>query len=224
MLSNTSPPSSSTSSTTILRCQCFLFCSDMSLGIREEFSAPTALRLSARGRTCAFAWTVRKFTNEFGVVNIDPGCSVAGESCARHIPPKRAYSPHIAVSANPPWRWKGQRAVVRLIGDRRACGMSFSTPNAKSQGPRVLLVWYWRVEPLGFDELATGHGRKERLAQFFNSQCGGPSTPASSILPAASMHVPLISWVDAIFWFTRQAARVNGGLSRNDSLRAGTCL
>ena len=101
------------------------------------------------------------------------------------------------------------------------------------QSPRVVLVWYWRVR---LDHLGSTswllEARSERTshcqillelplrrARYFRKG-------STTILPAASMLVPLMSrlMVDAVFWFTRQTARVNGGLSRNDSLRAGTCL
>ena len=81
-----------------------------------------------------------------------------------------------------PTRW---RPIVRVAGAQLP------------QSLRVVLEsWNTWVRQAGY----WMHGRKERLTAkfFFNSQCGGPSTPASSIMPAASMHVPLMSWVDAI--------------------------
>ena len=155
---------------------------------------------------------------EFTVFNIEPRYSKAGESCARHVPSKRVHFLLMNVFGNLPRRRKVLQGCVRLAGDPSCV----CERNAKCRKARV---WYL----CGTGELnhlgSTGwlvEARSKRTSHFQIflelPVWRGKYSRKGSILPAASMHVPLMSWVDAIFWLTRQT------LSRNDSLRAGTCL
>ena len=159
--------------------------------------------------------------------------SKAGESCGRHVQSKRVFGSLTFLEMHR-GGGRGYRVVVRLAGDPSFVWQELldTERNAKCRKARVC---YSRgtgeLEHLGSTSWLL-EARSKRTshcqvllelplwsAKYFRKG-------STTILPAASMLVPLMSrlMVDAVFWFTRQTARVNGGLSRNDSLRAGACL
>ena len=144
----------------------------------------------------------------------------------------RAFIFRFDVFGNPPRRRQGLHCCVQLAGDPSCVWQELldTERNAKCRKARV---WY-SCGTGDLDHLvSTGWLLEARLRRTSHCQsilelpvwrAKYSRKGSTTILPAASMLVPLMSplMVDAIFWFTRQTARVNGGWSRNDSFRAST--
>ena len=127
----------------------------------------------------AFAWTMRKSSLEFTVVNIEPILKGRRILWATYSLQACVYIRLANVLGNPSRTRKGFSGLLSdSLETRRSCGRSFSIPNETPSaakpacGTRVVLEsWTTWVRRAGYWR----HGRQELLtAKFFlNSLCGG---------------------------------------------------